>query len=336
MKKSMVVLASTGLLLGVLYLFSPYRAEEERDTLRFLYPEISPIQDTVSLQGTVVAAKKQLVYARGSSRILEIYVSEGQRVTAGQCLMKLEQSEIIYDEQAAAAAVLTRLQTAVSSGDLSGAQALIDSINVNNSIQNNDCEVYYLYSENDAVVMSISAVAGETVGSLLPCMELFSPNDLQVEATAGEEVVGLLSNNMECYVSVSAFDLKDMQGRLIAIAPYASQTTRLTGQTTCETAVQIQMSDPSILRPGYRASAKVVVSFRENAILLPYEAIGQDDSGQEYVLKLQGLRIMKQPIETGSELEDRVEVCQGLKKQDAVMLHPDLQWEGALVHLVSR
>ena len=183
--------------------------------------------------------------------------------------------------------------------------------------------------------MNISANIGEIAASLLPCMELYSPESLQIEAIAGEDVIGLLEQDMACYVSVPAFGVNDLPGSLTAIAPYAKQTTRLTGQTTYDTAVQIKLQEPAPLKPGYRAATKVVVSLRENVLLLPYEAVGQDDTGQEYVLKLQGLRIIKQAVETGSELESQVEIKQGLSRQDVVLLQPDLQWEGALIHLAS-
>lgn len=335
MKKNIAVITATGLLLVCLHTLSPYRTTKTGETLQFLYPEINSIQDTVTLQGNVIAAELQRIYPRGSSRVLEIYVSEGQQVTAGQCLMKLEQTELAAGEPLTTVAVMAELKDAILSGDLTGAEEILNGVNAKTHLQTNDCEVYYLYSASDAIVMKISINTGEPISPALPCMELYSPQNLQIEAVAGEDVVGLLTQDMECYVSVPAFSVSDLPGRLKAISPYAKQTTRLTGQTTYDTAVQIEIQDPASLKPGYRAAAKVVVSLRENVLLLPYEAVGQDDAGQEYVLKLQGLRIIKQAVETGSELENQVEIMQGLSMQDAVLLHPDLQWEGALVSLAS-
>ena len=335
MKKIMVVIAATGLLLGFVYTCSPYSKTQMGETLRFQYPEVNSIQDTVTLQGSVFAAELQRLYPRGSSRVLEIYVSEGQQVTAGQCLMKLEQTEPATGEQVASALAMTELKDAILSGDLTAAEQILNTVNTNIPLQINNCEVYYLYSNDEAIVMNISANIGEIASSLLPCMELYSPESLQIEAIAGEDVIGLLEQNMDCYVSVPAFGVNDLPGSLSVISPYAKQTTRLTGQTTYDTVVEIKLQEPASLKPGYRAAAKVVVSLRENALLLPYEAVGQDDTGQEYVLKLQGRRVIKQVVETGSELESQVEIKQGLSRQDVVLLQPDLQWEGALIHLAS-
>lgn len=335
MKKAVAVVALSAIVLGISYL-SYGRGENHAEALQFCYPEISPIQDTVQLQGNVIAADKQYLYPQGTSCVTEIYVAEGERVKAGQCLIKLEHIEKETDRQAAVAVVLTQLQDAVTAGDLEGAAQLLQHIDADNINQTNNCKDYYLYSQCDALVMKIEADEGETVSSLLPCITLYSPESLQIEAAAGEDVIGMLASDMECYISVPAFSISDLQGSITAIAPYATEKTSITGQSACETMVRMEVCDPGFLRPGYRATAKVVVAARENALLLPYEAVGQDDSGQEYVMKLQGLRLVKQVVETGSELDDRVEICEGLQVQDAVMLYPDLRWEGALVNLANR
>ena len=184
--------------------------------------------------------------------------------------------------------------------------------------------------------MKIAAKEGECISSVLPCITLYAPESLQIEAEAGEDVIGLLASDMDCYVSVPAFDLQDLKGRVTSVAPYASRSVGLTGQSSSMTSVRIALSQTGPLRPGYQANAKVVVSSRDNALLLPYEAIGQDSNGQEYVLKLQGLRLVKQPVETGSELETCVEITAGLHTHDIVLQTPDLQLEGALINLANR
>ncbi|MBR5536311.1 MAG: efflux RND transporter periplasmic adaptor subunit [Clostridia bacterium] len=335
MKKTVVVIALLGAVLGVSWGGYAYREQRTTERLQFLYPEISPIQDTVQLQGTVIATEKQRLYARGTSRVLELYVAEGDVVKAGQCLLKLERVESVAEEQAAAAVAFTRLQESVMAGDLNGATELLESMDIQTNGMIGDDKTYCLYSEKDALVMSIDAAEGETLSALLPCITLYTPESLRVEAMAGETVVGMLAASMDCYISVPAFSIRELQGEIISVAPFATEKTSITGQSTCETAVLMRTSDPTVLRPGYRAAAKVVVAARESALLLPYEAIAQDETGQEYVLKLQGLRVVRQNVQTGSELEEWVEVCEGLLAQDAVMLRPDLRWEGALVNFAS-
>ena len=334
MKKAFAVIALLGIAAGISYTYRAGKAQQT-ETLRFCYPEVSSIQDTVLLQGSVVAADKQQLYPRGTSRILECYVTEGQKVLAGQCLMKLETVGASEREAAATATVIMDLQDAITAGDFAGATELAQTIDLNYTGQTNECKEYYLYSKRDAFVMKLPAQAGETVSSFLPCITLYSPENLQIEAAAGEDVIGMLAPDMDCYISVPAFSITDLQGRVTAIAPYATEKTTITGQSACETAVRMAIDDASALRPGYRAAAKVVVAARDNALLLPYDAIRQDENGQEYVLKLQGLRVVKQIIQTGSELEDRVEVCEGIAVQDVVLLHPELRWEGALVNLAN-
>ena len=335
MKKTVLVIVLVLTVLGVPWVGYAYRETQKPESLQFAYPEISPIQDTVQLQGTVIATEKQRLYAHGTSRVLEVYVAAGDTVQAGQCLIKLERVESVAEEQAAAAVAITRLQEIVTAGDLDGATELLQSIELETNGDSNSCKDYYLYSESDAIVMAVDAAAGDTVSALLPCMTLYTPESLQIEAMAAENMIGMLDTSMDCYISVPAFSIHDLQGEISSVAPYATEKFSLTGQSACETAVRMALTHPTELRPGYRATAKVVVAARENAILLPYEAIAQDEERQEYVLKLQGRRVVKQIVRTGSELEDRVEICEGVLPQDTVMLYPDLRWEGALVNLAG-
>ena len=80
--------------------------------------------------------------------------------------------------------------------------------------------------------------------------------------------------------------------------------------------------------PGYRASAKVIVSKRENVLLLPYEAILQDKEGEEYVLSVQDDLILRRNILTGAELETQVEVLEGMEADTWVLQNPKAEWEG--------
>ena len=167
MKKTVAALTVTGMILSVVWLFSSNSQGIRAETLRLLYPEISPIQDTVRLQGNVIAASKELIYAQGNSRVLELYISEGDQVSAGQCLMKLEQTAITSADQTAAAAMMYQLQDAMETGDLKGAAEILHTVNVGNITADSDCKEYYLYSESNGIVMKIAAQTGESVNSVL-------------------------------------------------------------------------------------------------------------------------------------------------------------------------
>lgn len=331
MKKIFVMAATVCVILG-LYWASPYHKAQTKPLVQLIRPEVNTIQDTVTLHGNIVDPYRKKLYASGASKVLDICVSEGATVTEGQLLMRLQRFDDLQSEQVAAASALVELKDALESGAFTEAETMLQSMIDRTAASDHvsDIEkVYELYSPCDGMVMNISVQPGEEVSGLLPCMEVTNLEELQIRVTAGEGVVGLLETNMNCSISVPAFSMEGLQGKIHQIAPFAQETGILTGTTATETTVYIRpINTTSRLRPGYRVSAKVTVSVRPDAILLPYEAVAQDEAGEEYVLKVKDGQVVKEMIVTGAELESTVEICEGVAPEDLIVMQPSPEWEG--------
>lgn len=333
MKKLLLVVIAGVMIFG-LYLISPYANSNNTDTVQIIQPEVKAIQDMVTLYGNVIDPDRKKLYPTGTSHVQQIYVSEGDYVKAGQLLMELEKDPSVISEESAAVSALVEIKETLQSGAIQDAETLLKDMIVGTSAvsKKTSSTHYSLYSPCDGMVMKLSAQEGSSVSGFLPCIEITQLNRLQVQVTAGEDVVGILQENMNCKIDVPAFSLEQLSGTVTKIDPYARETNLLTGNPVTQTNVYITPTEfPQNLRPGYRASAKVIVSIRENALLIPYEAILQDMEGGEYVLKVENNRIVKSNILTGSELENQAEVCDGLDKNTWVLMNPKAEWEGEMI-----
>lgn len=334
MKKGLLLLGAFGLILGM-FRYSPYYTDKNTPTVQLIHPYTSSVQDAVVLHGAVTDQHPEKLYAKRNSRVLASYAEEGDPVEAGQLLLTLEVLEQDRAEQTSAAVLLTELQESLQSGDIERVQMMLeDAAAADFTMENLSAEpqVYNLYSPCSGVVIYSSASVGETVTPLLPCIEISNPEQLQIDVTAGEDVIALLQEGMQCVISIPAFSLDQIPGELCSIAPYAQKTGIFTGNPVIETTVSLRPLERSdLLRPGYRATAKIYTDRREHAVLLPYEAVMQDDTG-EYVYKLQGSTLFKQPVICGSELEAYVEICSGITEGDLVVLNPQDEWEGKEIH----
>ena len=338
MKKGLLLCLTFGVILGM-YLISPYSQKESVPTVQMIQPQMTAIQDTVTLYGNIVDPNRKKLYPNGNSRVLEVYVREGESVSQGQLLMQLEKSETALNHQVAAVSALIKLKDTLETGAFEEAESMLeDMLLTGNSTdyERTESKAYNLYSPCDGMVMSLSATKDEEISSLLPCIEITQPETLQIAVSAGEEVIGLLAQKMPCFIQVPAFELEEIPGEITRIEPFARQTGALTGNASTETTVYISpKSEQAKLRPGYRVSAKISVSFREKALLLPYEAILQTDAGEEYVLKMKDGKLVKEFILTGSELSDSVEVCSGITKNEYIVLNPQTIWEGEGIRLAK-
>lgn len=337
--KRIVLLAATGCLITALYLISPYH-QDSTQTVQLVQPEVCDIRDTVTLHGSVTDPNRKKLYVNGSCRVLEVYVEEGESVVSGQPLILLEKTDEIEDEQAAAASVLGQLEMTLQAGDIEKAEAMLEEIVSRSALpesqEDSSNRVYQLCSPIDGMVMSVTVQAGQSVNGLLSCLEITSLEDLMIEVSAGETVVGQLKEAMQCDIAVPAFCVTALSGKITGIRPYAQETGILTGTTAAETMVYVSPTEAcELLRPGYRATVKVALSLRKNAILVPYEAISQDEAGNEYVLKFENNKLVKSIVLTGSELENQVEICSGITENDLLVIQPHEELEGEAIKLAS-
>ena len=337
MKKVFLLMMTAAVIWGF-YLASPYR-REERAAIQLARPQVMDIRDTVTLQGTVIDPERKKVYPEGASCVLAVYVQPGEPVKAGQVLMRLERINDEQEAQAATVSALGKIKDTLENGDLSGAETMLEDVLKNGpaSVQRNSEEnAYQLYSPVNGMVMSVSVQAGEDVSPLFPCIQVSDLNTLMIEASANEEVIGKLREELDCEISIPAFSLSGLQGKVSSILPYAQQTGVINSNSSAATTVRIALSKQNTaLRPGYRATVKVITSRRKSAVLIPYEAVFQDETGQEYVKKAVNNIVVKQNILTGAELEETVETIQGVAPEDVLVLSSEEICEGAFIEYAA-
>ena len=332
MKKLLLLPVTIACILGM-YQISPYR-QPKQETIDLICPQVSDLRDMVVLQGRIVDRAPIRLYPKGTAVVREIYVEPGEYVKAGQPLLCLEQTNEEHDLRDSAAAAMLQVQKALENGDLAAAQALANAMISSKSSQDSrqsNTKVYQLYSPVDCVVMEIRSTVGETVSELLPCLVLCDSQNLIIEAEVGEDTVAMLQEDLYCEITIPAFDLQALEGRVETIMPYARQTGLLSGNTNANTTMRISVYEKKELRPGYRAEIKVITAYKHASLLLPYEAIRQDEDGQEYVKRLKENIVVRQDIQTGSELDTQVEILEGLTAQNVVLLWPDAVQEGAYI-----
>ena len=105
------------------------------------------------------------------------------------------------------------------------------------------------------------------------------------------------------------------------IAPTA--TTRMNGMTT-ETVVDITLAieeTDDTLKPGYQVDVTIVTG-DANRLMAPYQSIGQDESGQEYVYIYQDGKAVRRNVTTGKE-EDMVEIVSGVSAGEWIVTEQD-------------
>lgn len=248
-------------------------------------------------------------------RVNDLKVNPGDVVELGQPLLTLE--TVSSGETVEAVDIETEIRAAVSNvlgSDISSGNEISQIVSIGeNGVQE-------LKSPCNGVVTAIDVGITDikSAGSVL--LTIAEPDSIRMKAALPENYVQDVNVGMDATITGEAFRERSYEGTVLQIMPCAYRNVSLNGGGDTVVDVLIQLDEPDeALRAGYTARASIVCDCDESAILIPYQAVLQDDTG-EYVMILENGRAVRRDIETGLELSDTVEVKRGLKAGDCLIL----------------
>lgn len=288
-------------------------------------PEVSVVLPS---RGTAV----EIVYATGAvepvlwakvgpsvrGRIVERCRCEGQNVTTGQVLARLDdrearatlrelearrdQSKRDVDRQielsnrgVASTQALERAQT-----DLRQLEALI-------AAQIERIENFKLLAPIDGVVLREDGEVGEVVDAVAVLYRVGQPKPLQLVAEVNEEDIPRVVPGQLTLIRADAFPERRIEGRVFDVTP--------AGDPVAKTyRVRIRLPDDTPLKIGMSVEANIVTREKANALLVPSEAV----SGGAVFVVVNGL-IARRPVDVGLRGTRATEIVSGLGEGDAVI-----------------
>lgn len=258
--------------------------------------EEKTVQQTVKCNGKVEASDSQEVYVEAPCVAGTVFVKEGQKVKKGQPLFSVDTQ--------ATQAVLSQLSGGVTDGvELPMAKEVVSPI--------------------DGVAAAVNVRKGETVDYTAPCAVITTGNARQIAVAIREQYLPQVKVGQSATVWGVAFS-KTYHGTVKSIASTARQQYVGTLSETVVDAVVSLEESAADLRVGLNAQAGIVVSTTENALLLPYETIGQDENGKEFVYVFDGKQnAYRRAVELGRETADGVLVVSGVSAGERVVQNPE-------------
>ena len=126
-----------------------------------------------------------------------------------------------------------------------------------------------LVEEGDPVVPLTSYQAGTDL------MTLAYMDDLIFRGNVDEIDVGKLNEGMPTEIEIGAITDSKLQGRLTKISPKAHKEE---GSTLFEVEMNIEDTSGTFLRAGYSANAEVIITKKEDILLIPERLVRTKDS----------------------------------------------------------
>lgn len=254
-----------------------------------------------------------------------VVVEEGDRVRAGQVLARLAVPEIDAQlasaevalkvaESAAersaslrAAGVITVTEDEAAQAALASARSTRDQLRVRRGFAT-------VVSPSDGVVLERRVEPGDVAS---PQLRLFSVADLStlvVRVPVSELLVASLREGGKVAVRLDALPGREITGAIRRIFPSADSTTRLVP-------VEVALSGAAArdVKPGYLARAVFTLAPRSDLLMVPITAVLENPRGA-VVFVVQGGKAVRRDVQRGSTYEGRVEITEGLKVGDSVVV----------------
>jgi membrane fusion protein (multidrug efflux system) len=258
-----------------------------------------------------------------AGRVSQILFREGERVTKGQVLVKLDDSVQQADLDRAKANLTLSQTKHERSIDLRNkgfisSQALDEAVN-NLKVAQADAELMEARNSKTTIRAPFSGTIGlrlVSVGDYVKegqdLVNLESLDPLKVDFRVPEISLSQVTDRQTLQITLDAIPDKAYDGRVYAINPLIDANGR---------AIVIRAQVPNKdgrLRPGMFARVRLFTSDSKDTLAVPEESLfplGDD----KYVYKVVDGKAQRQKIEIGQRREGRVEVLSGLAPDDVVV-----------------
>jgi len=283
----------------------------------------TPLVETVSSIGSLVADESVVIRPEVDGRIVEIAFDEGQPVKAGQLLFRLD--DAVYRAQldeAEARQDLTRrtyerAKTLRKKG--AGSGETLDRALSELRIAEASVELNKARLEKMRIVAPFAGTIGLRQVSLGAFVEaknelvtLVNLDSLKVEFRVPERYYRVLSEGGHIRAAPDALPGEVFDGRIYAIAPVVD----INGRSI---AVKARVGNPKQrLRPGMFVRITLIVGERVDALVVPESAILQRGDGQ-FVYRIEDGKAALIKVKLGLRQTGRVEVVDGLRAGDTVV-----------------
>ncbi len=371
MSKRRIILILLALLvigIGIIKARTPSRpapvivTKTETSALEFLSQELftaAPVdvRQALQLSGSLRAFDLASVKARIAGDVREVLVREGEAVSAGQVIVKLDATE--YAARVAQArgnlnSAQAQLDIALKARDNNA--ALVDKGFISKNAFDNSASQFAAAKANvDASQAALDIVQKSLNDTIIraPIAGLVSVRSVQPgeKVSADNKLIDIVNlQKMEMEASVPASDVarvaigqsvrlniegmsETFEGKVVRINPSTQAGSR-------SFSVYVQVANPgNQLRAGMFAEAQLTLNSKRGILALPQSAVRKDGSGT-YVFTIENGKIARRPVTVGIDgltgNEYRTEILSGLEP-GAQVIRTDMGnlTPGTLAHITQ-
>jgi RND family efflux transporter MFP subunit len=270
-------------------------------------------EDLQQAQSAVDQAAQQLTLAIQPSTDQDI---RAQRASVEQARLQLRKAALPYTDYdiqqqqqavAQAEANLRTHQNPYTDQDLASAQAVVDESKAQLDLADIGVKDTTIVAPADGAISERLVSPGALVSPTTPIVTLVPPA-LELVVNVEERQLGQVAEGQSVQLSVPAFPQQTFTGSVKSISPTVDSKSRTA-------AVRIEpQDDASKLRAGMFAQLSIVTAEKQNALIVPKQAVLTGTPGVEpLVITIDPSgRVHRQPVQLGLQSDTATEILSGI------------------------
>lgn len=315
------------------------KAEPERlINVRVWTAEVKTVQPYLETTGTLQADEQVMISSEVDGLIKKIYVDEGTLVQPGKLLAEINETDYHLDVKRSEAALaqaqasltnvraeyqrkeslykeelITRQQFDDISTRVALAEAELERVKATLSISKERLIRTKIYSPLAGAVKEKRVSVGDFVRNGAPILQLIKIDPLKLSFTISEKDVASLKMGQDVMFTVDAFPGKSFTGKVNLLYPNVEERTR-----TLQAQAMVPNGDRQ-LKPGYFARIQIFTQAPREAVVVPITAILYDGPVAR-IFVVNGNQAQQRNIKTGGKFGEYMEVAEGLKEKEQVVI----------------
>lgn len=273
--------------------------------------ELKPFQHEIKVQGNVETDQDIILSSEMGGLITDIYVKEGQRVSQGQVIARVDgsvlasnmvelQTQLKYAEYMLDKQKELNKRGVGSDFDLETAQTQVNSIKASMNSLSTQQGKTAIKAPFTGVIDQVFASAGQMAGPASPIVRLVNNNSVDIVATVSEKHLMSIHEGTELQVSFPNYSDTTITLKVTNVGNYIEPTNRTFR-------IMSTIKNNKLLLPNMLAEVKITDLNVESGIVIPSKAITKDQDNRDfvYIAKKEGefYRATKQDIEVISTFE---------------------------------
>jgi RND family efflux transporter MFP subunit len=286
-------------------------------------PSMHTFDNSLSFMGTFEPVRQNAIGSDASGKIIQISVKEGDYVSAGQVLAKVDNEYLLLQLQSLEVTIEGQKKDDERFSTLSASQAIPEVQAEKNKLALESLEIQKKQLQKQINSATIKAPfsgvitkklidLGSVVGPGVPLFEITDVSSLKLSVFVPEADIMKFSKSQKVNVGADIYTGKNFEGTISNIAVQADKSHNFE--------VEVTVSNPNKeLMAGMYGNMYVDNQTSKNVLSIPRSAlIGSTQNPQVYVIK--NGKALLTSFQAGISDGTHIEITQGIEKNDRIVI----------------